>query len=42
MDFFIQECGDILGVSDKVKHKNDAKSILSYVLGELLRYKKSE
>mmetsp|Transcript_20147 Transcript_20147/g.17288 ORF Transcript_20147/g.17288 Transcript_20147/m.17288 type:complete len:82 (+) Transcript_20147:1066-1311(+) len=32
LDFFVKECGDILGLSDKVRNKNDAKSIISYVL----------
>lgn len=36
LDFFVRECGDILGISDKVKVKNDAKAIIGYVLEQLV------
>ncbi len=32
IEYFIKESGDILGVTDKVKKKNDAKAILSHIL----------
>lgn len=37
LDFFVRECGDILGISDKVKAKNDPKAVLGYVLEQLVR-----
>jgi intraflagellar transport protein 52 len=40
LDFFVKECGDILGISDKVKVKNDAKAIIGYVLEQLVSYLK--
>lgn len=36
LDFFVRECGDILGVADKVKVKNDPKAIVSYILEQLV------
>jgi len=40
LDYFVRECGDILGVSDKVKNKNDPKAIISYILEQLVSFKK--
>nr|AAL61822.1 raft-like protein [Tetrahymena thermophila] len=40
LDYYIKESGDILGVTDKVKNKHDAKAILRYVLEELINFKK--
>jgi intraflagellar transport protein 52 len=40
LDYFVKECGDILGVSDKVKNKNDPKAIISYILEQLVSFKK--
>jgi len=40
LEYFIRESGDILGVSDKAKKRNDAKSILAYILAELVKFKK--
>jgi intraflagellar transport protein 52 len=36
LDFFVRECGDILGVSEKVNNKNDPKAIIRYVLEQLV------
>lgn len=36
LEYFIKESGDILGVTEKVKTKNDAKAILSHILEELV------
>ena len=41
LDFFVRECGDILGVSDKVKNKNDPKAIISYILEQLVYFFKA-
>jgi len=40
LPFFVKECGDILGVTDKVKNKNDSKAIIRYVLEQLVSFKK--
>lgn len=40
VEYFIRECGDILGISDKVKNKGDPKAILGYVLEQLISFKK--
>ena len=40
LDYFVKECGDILGVSDKVPNKSNAKSIIRYVLEQLVNFKK--
>ena len=37
LDFFVRECGDILGITDKVKNRNDPKAIISYVLEQIVR-----
>lgn len=34
--YFVSECGDILGISDKIKSKSDPKAIISYVLTQLV------
>eukprot|EP00331_Platyophrya_macrostoma_P006041 CAMPEP_0176428450 /NCGR_PEP_ID=MMETSP0127-20121128/13158_1 /TAXON_ID=938130 /ORGANISM="Platyophrya macrostoma, Strain WH" /LENGTH=383 /DNA_ID=CAMNT_0017810137 /DNA_START=152 /DNA_END=1303 /DNA_ORIENTATION=- len=38
--YFVSECGDILGISDKIKSKSDPKAIISYVLSQLFEFKK--
>lgn len=40
LDFFVREAGDILGVSDKARRKNDSKAILAHILEELVKFKK--
>jgi len=40
LDYFVKECGDILGVSEKVPNKSNAKSIIRYVLEQLVNFKK--
>jgi len=37
LSYFINECGAMLGITDKVDNKRDPKAILSYVLKELVR-----
>ena len=36
LHYFVRECGDILGVTDKVKNKNDPKAIIRHVLEQLV------
>ncbi len=38
LEFFVRECGDILGLNDKVKNRNDPKAIVSYVLEQLVTF----
>jgi hypothetical protein len=38
LSYFINECGALLGISDKVENKRDPKAILSFVLKELVRF----
>lgn len=40
LDYFVKECGDILGVSDKVGNKSNAKAIIRHVLEQLVNFKK--
>ena len=40
IEYYIKECGDILGVSQHVQ-VDDAKSILHYVFSEIVKYKSS-
>ena len=40
LDFYIRECSDIMGISNKVENKNDPKVILSYVFNQLVNFKK--
>ena len=39
MEYYIRECGDILGVSQHVSNPDDPKAILSYVFQEIFKYK---
>ena len=36
MTYYITECGNLLGISDKVENKRDPKAIISHVLRELV------
>jgi len=36
--FSVKECGEILGVTDKIKNKNDSKAMIRYVLEQLVCY----
>lgn len=40
IDYFIKECSDILGITQKIDNKGDPKAILSYVFNELASFKK--
>lgn len=39
VEYYIRECGDILGVSQHVSNPDDPKAILSYVFQEIFKYK---
>jgi hypothetical protein len=36
LDYYLKEVGDILGISDKVQNKNNAKSFVKYVMDHLV------
>lgn len=38
LEYYVKESGDILGVTDKVKNRHDAKAILRHVLEELVNF----
>ena len=41
IEYYIKECGDILGVSSQVNHPDDPKAILHYIFQEIVKYKSS-
>jgi len=42
VESYVKECGNILGVSQKVDNPEDPKAILHYIFQELVRYKGSQ
>ena len=41
MEYYVRECGDILGVSNKLPaDARDAKHILEYILAQVAEFKK--
>jgi intraflagellar transport protein 52 len=40
LDYYIKECGDILGVTGKIDSKGDPKAILSFIFGQIANFKK--
>jgi intraflagellar transport protein 52 len=41
IEYYIRECGDILGVSGQVQQSDDPKAILHYIFQEIVKYKSS-
>ena len=41
VDYYIKECGDILGVSQQINNPDDPKAILHYIFQEIVKYKSS-
>lgn len=39
IDYYIRECGDILGVSSQISNGDDPKAILHYIFQEIIKYK---
>lgn len=39
IDYYIRECGDILGVTTQVENSDDPKAILHYIFQEIVKYK---
>lgn len=40
LEFYINQCSDILGISGKIDQKNDPKAVLSFVMKELIKFKR--
>ena len=41
IEYYIRECGDILGVTQNVENPDDPKAILHYIFQEIIKYKSS-
>jgi len=41
IEYYIKECGDILGVSGQINNPDDPKAILNYIFQEIVKYKSS-
>jgi len=41
VEYYIKECGDILGVSSQISNPDDPKAILNYIFQEIFKYKSS-
>lgn len=39
VEYYIKECGDILGVSTQISNPDDPKAILNYIFQEIVKYK---
>ena len=39
VEYYIKECGDILGVASQINNPNDPKAILHYIFQEVVKYK---
>ena len=39
IEYYVKECGDILGVSQQVQNPDDPKAILHYIFQEIFKYK---
>lgn len=39
IEYFIKECGDIMGLSQFVSHPDDPKAILHHIFQEIVKYK---
>jgi intraflagellar transport protein 52 len=41
VEYYIKECGDILGVAQFIENPDDPKAILHYIFQEIVKYKSS-
>jgi intraflagellar transport protein 52 len=39
LEYYIKECGDILGVSQNISNSDDPKAVLHYIFQEIVKYK---
>lgn len=40
LEYYINQCADILGITGKIDNTNDPKAVLAYVMKELINFKK--
>ena len=40
LEYYVQECGEILGVGNAIQNRDDPKAILHYIFTELVKFKK--
>jgi intraflagellar transport protein 52 len=41
IEYFIKECGDIMGVSQSISNPDDPKAVLHFIFQEIIKYKSS-
>jgi len=41
IEYYVKECGDILGVSGQINNPNDPKAVLHFIFSELVKFKSS-
>jgi len=41
IDYYVKECGDILGVTQNLNNPDDPKEVLHYIFSEIVKYKSS-
>ncbi len=41
IEYYIKECGDILGINQHINNPDDPKAVLFYIFQELVKYKSS-
>ena len=41
IEYFIKECGDIMGVSQSISNPYDPKAVLHFIFQEIIKYKSS-
>lgn len=41
IEYFVKECGDIMGVSQSINNPDDPKAVLHYIFQEIIKYKSS-
>ena len=41
VDYFVKQCGDVLGVSNHVQDSSNPKEILYHIFREIVRFKNS-
>ena len=39
IEYYVRECGDILGVTQNVENPDDPKAIMHYIFQEIIKYK---
>ena len=39
VEYYVRECGDILGVSSQINNPDDPKEVLHFIFNELIKFK---